>query len=418
MENLVLFLFFSILTYYLSGYILLCNEPSIAIGNETSESGSNFIVLYMQHLNNYAQKHWIGAVAGYYIGLFLTFYYGVQFFHSSLPNLNNIGFTVSEYFFAGLYILALGSLSSKPLYLWAFKTEKVYILYPAVLLVILVYPISELLNFVHQMMSKYLFRLEENNLKLEIMDNQNLNWILKESVNPDNKGSGNNQEIIMLQNALVFSKVRVRECMIPRTEIEAVDINAPLHEVEKKFISTGYSKLAVYEDNLDNILGYISSKDMFKNPVSISTMLVNIAFVPETMPANRILHEFMHDHRTIAVVVDEYGGTTGIVTLEDIMEEIFGDIEDEHDTDDLIDKLINPNEYVFSGRLEIEYLNSKYNLNLPESEEYDTLAGYILYISHNLPKPKQVLETDDLSLTVLKVSSTRIELVLLKVKEN
>lgn len=223
------------------------------------------------------------------------------------------------------------------------------------------------------------------------------------------------QELKIFQNALVFSKVRIRDCMIPRTELESIDINGSIDDLKKKFISSGYSKIIVFRDSIDNIEGFVSSKELFKQPLTIQEKLSPITFVPETMPANKLLHEFMQHSRSISVVVDEYGGTSGMVTLEDIMEKIFGEIEDEHDTDDLIEKLIKPNEYVLSSRLEIEYLNATFGLKITESEEYSTLAGFILFHYHNLPKPNEIIKIDRFTIKILKVSHTRIELVYLKV---
>ena len=222
------------------------------------------------------------------------------------------------------------------------------------------------------------------------------------------------QELKILQNALLFSKIRIRDCMIPRTEVEAIDEHTPIEEVKSRFISTGYSKLIVYHENIDNVIGFFNSKDIFKQPKTVSEKLSQITFVPETMPANRLLNEFMHDNRSIAVVVDEYGGTSGIVTLEDIMEEIFGDIEDEHDTDDLVEKRIKTNEFIFSGRLEIEYINANFLLQIPENEDYDTLAGFILFHHQNLPKVNDIIKIEQFSIKILKVTNTRIDLVLFK----
>lgn len=237
--------------------------------------------------------------------------------------------------------------------------------------------------------------------------NRNINQELEES-----------QEIKIFQNALVFSEVRIRDCMVRRTEIESIDVSASITELTQKFISTGYSKIIVYKESIDNIVGYINSKELFKKPGSIKEKLNPVSFVAETMPANKLLHEFMQFHRSIAVVVDEYGGTSGIVTLEDIIEEIFGEIEDEHDTTDRIEKQVNPNEFVLSCSLEIDYLNEKFGFSFPESENYNTLAGFILYHHHNLPKPNEILDIDRFSFKVLKVSNTRIELVYLKIKKD
>jgi CBS domain containing-hemolysin-like protein len=240
-------------------------------------------------------------------------------------------------------------------------------------------------------------------------------WYTETQKNPKKEENKEYQELVFFHNAMLFSQVRIRDCMIPRTEIEAIDINASIEDLQNKFISTGYSKIIVYSEAIDNVVGFISSKQLFKHPVTIEEKISQISFVPETMPANKLLHEFMQYHRSIAVVVDEYGGTSGIVTLEDIMEEIFGEIEDEHDTDDLVEKQINPDEFILSSRLEIEYLNFKYGLNFPESEDYDTLAGFILYRHHSLPKPSDKITIDSYSFKILKVSNTRIELVYLKI---
>ena len=232
-----------------------------------------------------------------------------------------------------------------------------------------------------------------------------------------NKDEKDIQELKIFQKALVFSKVRIRDCMIPRTEIEAININAGIEELRKKFTSSGYSKIIVYRNSIDNIVGYVNSKELFKHPVTIKEKLSQIAFVPETMQASKLLHDFMQFHRSIAVVVDEYGGTSGLVTLEDIMEEIFGEIKDEHDTDDLIERQINPHEFILSSRLEIEYLNSKYNLRIPESEDYDTLAGFILLHYQSLPKPNTIIKIENYTFKILRVSQTRIELIQLNLKE-
>ena len=252
-------------------------------------------------------------------------------------------------------------------------------------------------------------------LKLEAIIGRGSELYIPENQNSSSSEGEYTQEITILHNALLFSKTRVRDCMIPRTEMEAVDIEMNIDELREKFVSTGYSKIIVYRENIDNIEGYISSKELFKHPETISDKLNQVIFVPETMPANRLLHDFIQEHRSVAVVVDEYGGTSGMVTLEDIMEEIFGDIEDEHDTDDFIEKKLRNNEYILSGRLEIEHLNTHYGLQIPESEEYDTLAGYILYFRHNFPKANEIVKIDRFQFKILKVSSTKIELVLLKI---
>ena len=184
--------------------------------------------------------------------------------------------------------------------------------------------------------------------------------------------------------------------------------------LQQKFIDSGFSKILVYEDNIDNMVGYVTSKELFKNPPDIKSMMIDISYVPETMPANKLLKKFIQEHKSVAVVVDEFGGISGMLTIEDIMEEIFGEIDDEHDVDEFIEKNPEKGQYIFSGRLEIDYLNEKYSLNLPESEEYDTLAGYIIFQHQNIPKVNDKIITEKYEFRILKVSRTRIELVQLK----
>ncbi|MBN2763488.1 MAG: HlyC/CorC family transporter, partial [Bacteroidales bacterium] len=222
-------------------------------------------------------------------------------------------------------------------------------------------------------------------------------------------------EIKLFQNALDFSSVKLRDCMVPRTEIVALEVNNTIEELKQRFVETGFSKILIYEDSIDNIIGYVTSKDLFKNPSSIKSKLIPLSYVPETMAANKLLHKFIKERKGMAVVVDEFGGISGMITIEDIMEEIFGEIEDEHDTDEFIEKIISENTYTFSGRLEIDYLNEQYPLSIPESEDYDTLAGFIMFHYESIPKLNEILTIEHFEFKILKVSHTRIELVQMKI---
>lgn len=224
-------------------------------------------------------------------------------------------------------------------------------------------------------------------------------------------------EIKIFKNALDFSDVKARECMIPRTEIIAVDIESKIDTLKNLFIETGLSKILVYRDNIDNIIGYVHSFDLFKMPESIKEILLPISIFPESMSASEALNQFIKQHRSIAVVVDEYGGTSGMLTIEDVIEEIFGEIEDEHDKEDLIEKQLNENEYLFSARIEIDYLNTEYGFNLPESEEYETLAGYLLHISENIPDKNDIIKTDNYNFLIEEVSDNKIITVKIIKKE-
>ncbi len=218
-------------------------------------------------------------------------------------------------------------------------------------------------------------------------------------------------DIKIFQNALDFSNVKLRDCMIPRTEIVCVEHNSEIEEVKQKFTETGLSKILVFKDSIDNIIGYVNSKDLFKNPSDIQSMVLTLPIVPETMPANKLLRSFIREHKSIAVVVDEFGGTSGIVTIEDIIEEIFGEIEDEHDTSELTEKRLSDNEFIFSGRQEIDHLNEIYHLVIPKMDDYETLAGFILYHYENIPKVNERIIIEPFTFKILDVSETRIELI-------
>jgi CBS domain containing-hemolysin-like protein len=292
--------------------------------------------------------------------------------------------------------------------------------FPMLLFFLIIYPLSLLIHKLSNLILKSILRQKTvNQYDKMLFGKVDLNHLIDES--QDNKGEANSEEkdeIKLFQNALDFSNVRVRDCMTPRTEIVAVSIKDSVDDLRQKFIDTGFSKIAIYEDTMDNILGYATSKDLFKTPRSISSMMINIAFVPEAMPAHKVLKNFIQERKSMAMVVDEFGGISGLLTIEDIMEEIFGEIDDEHDVDEFIEKNPEPGKYIFSGRLEIDYLNEKYNLGLPESEEYDTLAGFIIHQIQNIPKVNDKVLTEKFEFLIQKVSRTRIELIQLKTIHN
>ena len=224
-------------------------------------------------------------------------------------------------------------------------------------------------------------------------------------------------EIQIFQNALDFSKVKARECMIPRTEIVALEMEEDLEKLKDKFIETGLSKILIYKDNIDNIIGYTHSFELFKKPESIKSILLPLPIIPMSMQANEILEIFIQQKRSIAVVVDEFGGTAGIVTIEDIIEEIFGEIEDEHDKEALMETKINDHEFLFAARLEVDYLNNEYNLGLPESDNYETIAGLIIDTFESIPTMNEQIQKDQFVFTVKKVFQNKIDHVHLKVLE-
>lgn len=218
-------------------------------------------------------------------------------------------------------------------------------------------------------------------------------------------------EIQIFQNALDFSKVKARECMIPRNEIVAIEILEPIVNLKEKFIETGFSKIVVYKDNIDQVIGFTHSYELFKQPKDIKSILLPIALIPETITANEVLNLFIKERKSVALVVDEYGGTSGLLTVEDVVEEIFGEIEDEHDSIILQETKIDENTFIFSGRFEIDFLNQKYQLNLPESEDYETLNGLILFKHQSIPLVDENITLEGFNFLILEVNKTRIEKV-------
>jgi len=275
-------------------------------------------------------------------------------------------------------------------------------------------PLAIVLLIIINFISRLILSFDENFSKKKFFRRFLMPEFHSPFINPDsvNENYENEEpEIKIFHNALEFSKLKVRDCMVPRNEIEALEASSSLNDLLQKFIESGYSKILVYEETIDNIIGYISSKELFKNPESIKSNLVSLSIVPESMQINKLLRNLIKERRSIALVVDEYGGTSGIVTLEDIMEEIFGEIEDEHDTQEFIERQVNENEFVLSGRLEIDYLNEKYKFNIPETDEYDTLAGFVIFHYENIPKLNTRVIVNELHMRMLKVSQTRVELV-------
>ena len=244
-----------------------------------------------------------------------------------------------------------------------------------------------------------------------------LDYFIQSSIEDSDDKQEIDTEVRIFQNALDFSSIKIRDCMVPRTEIVAIEYNTSLEELKSRFIESGISKILVYKDNIDNIVGYIHSSEMFREHTNWTEGIRQFPIVPETMNANKLMQIFMQQKKSIAVVVDEFGGTAGIVALEDLVEQIFGEIEDEHDTTSYIAKQIGDNEYVLSGRLEIEKANELFPINLPENDEYQTVGGLILHQYQSFPKLHEVISFNKFEFKIIKVTSTKIELVRLKVSE-
>jgi len=287
---------------------------------------------------------------------------------------------------------------------------------PIALFYAILYPITLLTIGISNFTMKYLLQVKPDTVAVEpVFGKVDLDHFLTD-VKPEQITNGEETEDLKIfRNALEFSGLKVRECMIPRTEVIALELDSPLDDLAERFIETGLSRILIYSDTIDNVIGYVNSKGLFKKPEKIKSHLIPIQIVPETLPVNKLLTGFIKEGKSIALVVDEFGGTSGLITTEDIIEEIFGEIEDEHDTSDLVERMLEKNHFLLSGRHEIDYLNEKYFLDIPVSEEYDTLAGYIIYNYESIPEKDTSVKLDNFLITITDVSSNRIEEAELKV---
>ena len=285
----------------------------------------------------------------------------------------------------------------------------------------LFYPITKIAMGISKFVLKVILNEKIQNVDEKVVFSRiDLTHFVDEQENNIAPKSGQeiDNEVKLFRNALDFSKVKLREVMVPRTEMVALDIDSTVEELHQKFIETGYSRILFYSGNIDNIVGYIHHSVIFTKPDSIKSNLRKVLIVPETMPASKLLSKFIQQRLSMAIVVDEFGGTSGMVTSEDILEEIFGEIEDEHDTIDLIMKKINDSEFVLSGRLELDELNENFSLEFPENENFETLAGFILANYESIPKVNTVITIDQYQFRILKATSTKIELVHLKILDD
>jgi CBS domain containing-hemolysin-like protein len=286
---------------------------------------------------------------------------------------------------------------------------------PLYIIYIVLYPISKLASLLSFMILKVVGVKNVSESTQKTLGKVDLDYFIQQSIEEAPQNSDIDTEVKIFQNALDFSNVRLRDCIVPRTEIVACDKTVTIEELRSRFIETGISKILVYNENIDDIIGYIHSSEMFKNPEDWTQSIREISIVPETMAANKLMKHLLQEKKSLAVVVDEFGGTSGIVALEDLVEEIFGEIEDEHDTKSYVARQVSDSEYILSGRMEIDSLNEKFGLELPESDDYVTIAGYILHAYQNFPKLNETVVVDRYSFKIIRMTSTKIELVRMKV---
>lgn len=419
MSGIIIILLAILLSAFFSGMeiaFVTSNKLRIELDRKQGVFGSEIIKLFTDNPGQYIATMLIG-------NNFSLVIYGLVF--SGL-----LGSVLKPVIDSDLLILMLNTIVSTAIILFVaeFLPKTLFIIspnfflkflsIPTLFFFFLFYPVSKLTLAASNLFIRVFFRMKpvvksQEDLifsKIDLDHFVNLSKQSREESEPDH------HNIRIFQNALDFSSVKLRECMVPRTEIEAVEISSSMEALKEKFIATRFSRILVYKDTIDNITGYFELKDIFKNPDAIMSSLRKLAIVPETMPANKLLKLFVDEKKNIALVVDEFGGTSGMVTIEDVLEEIVGDIEDEHDINDLIEKVAGNNEYILSGRIEIDYLNEKYNLKLPEADDYETLAGMIMFYHGSIPGNNDVIRIGNIVIKVLRATTTRLELVNLRIE--
>lgn len=399
------------------------NRLRAEMDREKNGLAQKAISVFYQHPNNFVSTMLVGNNIALVI-------YGILFariFDATLfaPFSDGIRVTLDT-LLSTVIVLFTGEFLPKTIFKNTPNTMLTVFAIPAYLCYVILYPISRLAT----LLSKGILRLVGIRMSGENDEHEftkvDLDYLVQSSIDNAEDEDQIGEEVKIFQNALEFSETKVRDCMVPRTEIDAVEDTATIEELKQTFIESGHSKIIVYHEDIDHIIGYIHSSDMFRLDnlaeanSSLSTLrsslLREISFVPETMLASRLMKQLMQQKRSLAIVVDEFGGTSGLVSLEDIMEEITGEIEDEHDSSNHVAKQLSDHEYILSARLEISKINELFDLELPESDEYMTLGGLILHAYQSFPKLNEVVKFENYEFKIVKNTATKIELVRLTVQ--
>ncbi len=347
------------------------------------------------------------VIYGLFMGQFIIDYLSFLF----SPSMNELTVLLLQTIISTLLILIAAEFIPKVLFqIYSNFSMKIFSI-PAYIFYIILYPITGLVIIISNFILKTFFKVNTDDSEFSFSKVELENYIENEIDKSDNNLDS---EIEIFQNALELSEIKARDVMVPRAEIIALENTSNIINAKKLFVETGFSKIPIYRNSIDNIVGYIHSFDFLKKPQNINEFILPVVFVPEPMLVNDVLEKLTRESKSIAVVIDEYGGTSGIITVEDIVEELFGEIEDEHDNYDLHEKKISEGIYEFSSRLEIEYLNKSYSLDLPESESYDTLGGLIVFNKEEIPKVGDEVLINGYSIQIIHASSSKIEKVVLK----
>lgn len=412
LSSLLLIAFFSgIETAFVSA-----NKLRIELLKEKGSSRARIIADFNSMPSKFISTMLIGLNISLVLFGSITSNYFTQENFSFLPQ-SEVALLIVQTILTTFIILIFGELIPKILFRVNSDQTLLWFAYPAKYLFYI--PLQPLTNLFHKM-SRWLIKQVIGTDLVEskqAFTKEDLEYLVKETAVTEGDGVNESDHLNseIFEKALYLKDVKVRNCMVPRPEIQAIEIDEGLTELKKKFIDTKLSRIFVYDETIDRILGYVHHFDLLKNPSSLKQALRSLPVVPESMTARDLLLQFIRDKKNVAWVVDEYGGTAGIITLEDLMEQIFGEIQDEHDEEELIEKKNSETDFVFSGRLEVDYLNSEYNLQIPEGE-YTTLSGYIISGFEDIPEPGTVIDLDRFHIKVLRATDKRIELVDIKIR--
>ncbi len=383
---------------------------------ELEKKKDGFIANILRKLTNKSSKFITTMLVGNNIALVVYSIYMGDFLLGFLPvdGLNDFSVLLIQTVISTLLILVSAEFLPKAIFrIYANEALRFFAL-PAYFFFLIFHFFSALITKISDFFLRVFFKTNSDEEQTEFSKEELGNYI-NEQMEIGNTDEEVDSEIQIFQNALEFHKVKAREIMVPRTEIMAVEIHETILNLRKIFVETGYSKILVYKSSLDDIVGYVNAFELFKKPKTIRSVLLPIEIVPESMFIHDVLNTLMRKRKSVAIVLDEYGGTSGMITVEDVVEELFGEIEDEHDSQELLEEKINDVHYHFSARLEVDYLNEEYDLNIPKEEAYETLGGFIINHTENIPELNEEIHIENFIIKILKVSSSKIEEISFKI---
>ncbi len=384
---------------------------------ELEKKHTGFVAKILTKLTKKPSKFITTMLVGNNIALVIYSYYMGKFIVEFIPEglLNDFTILLVQTLISTLIILVSAEFLPKAIFrIYANEVLKFFVV-PAYFFYVLFHFFSEFITAISDFFLRVFFRTNKDTQQT-VFSKEELGNYISEQLDTKGQDEEVDSEIQIFQNALEFQNVKAREIMVPRTEIIALEIHETIPRLKQVFIETGLSKILIYKTSLDDIIGYVNAFELFKNPKTIKSILLPVEIVPESMVINDVLNGLIKKRKSIAVVVDEYGGTSGIITVEDIIEELFGEIEDEHDTQALLEKELTPGLFHFSARLEVDYLNEHYYLNIPKDEGYETLGGFIIDKTENIPEEGEVLEIAHFKIKILSVSASKIDTVCLEIR--